>query len=340
MNQIFTDKLTNAAYEVLQKSITLAMARNNPLLEPLHLLASLLEHEFIRSFLAQVALPVEQLQPIIQKELVLLPQVEGTKLALDTPMQNLLNNCEKWAATQGDHYISLDILLAELVKDSALPSSVKSFFSRHNFTADIIYNHMQELRKGKNVTTKNAENSYNILGKYCIDLTEQAGNGVLDPVIGRHEEIRRVIQILSRRTKNNPVLIGEPGVGKTAIVEGIAHRIINKDIPESLKNKKIYSLDLGLLIAGAKYQGEFEERLKGLLKEIEESNDSVILFIDELHMLVGAGSAGGGMDASNLLKPALARGILHCIGATTLQEYKKIYRKRCCSRTTISKSSC
>jgi len=186
---------------------------------------------------------------------------------------------------------------------------------------------MNTLRKGKKVTNKNAENQYEILEKYCQNITKQAQLGHLDPVIGRHEEIRRVIQILSRRTKNNPVLIGEPGVGKTAIVEGIAQRIINNDVPESLKNKQIYSLDLGLLIAGAKYQGEFEERLKGILTTVQEAQDSIILFIDELHMLVGAGSTGGGMDASNLLKPALARGELHCIGATTIKEYKKYIEK-------------
>jgi ATP-dependent Clp protease ATP-binding subunit ClpB len=177
------------------------------------------------------------------------------------------------------------------------------------------------------MTQKNTENHYEILEKYCQNITEQAQLGKLDPVIGRHEEIRRVIQILSRRTKNNPVLIGEPGVGKTAIVEGIAQRIINNDVPESLKNKQIYALDLGLLIAGAKYQGEFEERLKGVLKIVTDAQDSIILFIDELHMLVGAGSSGGGMDASNLLKPALARGELHCIGATTIKEYKKYIEK-------------
>lgn len=175
--------------------------------------------------------------------------------------------------------------------------------------------------------TPNQQPQQNVLDRFCINISKQAQEGKLDPVIGRHEEIRRVMQILSRRTKNNPVLIGEPGVGKTAIVEGIAQRIINNDVPESLKNKTIYALDLGLLIAGAKYQGEFEERLKGVLKEVENSNDHIILFIDELHMLVGAGSTGGGMDASNLLKPALARGTLHCIGATTIKEYKKYIEK-------------
>jgi len=186
---------------------------------------------------------------------------------------------------------------------------------------------MQTLRKGKTVQDKSAEKQYEILKKYCQNITQLAREGKLDPVIGRHDEIRRVIQILSRRTKNNPVLIGAPGVGKTAIVEGIAQRIINNDVPESVKGKEIFALDLGLLIAGAKYQGEFEERLKGVLKAIEERQDDIILFIDELHMLVGAGATGGGMDASNLLKPALARGMLHCIGATTLQEYKKYIEK-------------
>ncbi|PKN03736.1 type VI secretion system ATPase TssH [Candidatus Dependentiae bacterium HGW-Dependentiae-1] len=177
------------------------------------------------------------------------------------------------------------------------------------------------------MTNKSPETQEKLLDRYCVDITKRAREGKLDPVIGRHEEIRRIMQILSRRTKNNPVLIGEPGVGKTAIVEGIAQRIINNDVPESLKNKRVYSLDLGLLIAGAKYQGEFEERLKGVLKEVEEESDGIILFIDELHMLVGAGRAGGGMDASNLLKPALARGTLHCIGATTLQEYRQYIEK-------------
>ena len=206
-------------------------------------------------------------------------------------------------------------------------SSITEFFKRSGVTRSAILSHMQTIRKGKTVKEKNAEKQYQILEKYCQNITQQAREGKLDPVIGRHEEIRRVIQILSRRTKNNPVLIGEPGVGKTAIVEGIAQRIINNDVPESLKNNTIYALDLGLLIAGAKYQGEFEERLKGVLKEIEESRDTIILFIDELHMLVGAGATGGGMDASNLLKASTCTGHLHCIGATTIKEYKKYIEK-------------
>ena len=210
-----------------------------------------------------------------------------------------------------------------------LPSSTiekRSVSYSKSFAYDI-EQHRDNVRKGKTVKEKNVENQHEVLERFCQDITKQAKEGKLDPVIGRHEEIRRVIQILSRRIKNNPVLIGEPGVGKTAIVDGIAQRIVNNDVPESLKNNRILSLDLGLLIAGAKYQGEFEERLKNVLKAVEESPEKVILFIDELHMLVGAGSTGGGMDASNLLKPALARGTLHCIGATTLKEYKKYIEK-------------
>lgn len=205
-------------------------------------------------------------------------------------------------------------------------SSISFFTARCLHTNQIIKS-IYILKQGKKVADKNVENKYEMLEKYCQNITKLAQLGKLDPVIGRHEEIRRVIQILSRRTKNNPVLIGEPGVGKTAVVEGIALRIINNDVPESLKNKQIYSLDLGLLIAGAKYQGEFEERLKAIVTTVQEAQDSIILFIDELHMLVGAGSTGGGMDASNLLKPALARGELHCIGATTIKEYKKYIEK-------------
>ena len=227
----------------------------------------------------------------------------------------------------GDSYVSLEHFILRWVESQYMPLGITSFFKHAGITRATILDYMNTLRKGKTVKEKNAEKQYQILEKYCQNITEQARKGKLDPVIGRHEEIRRVIQILSRRTKNNPVLIGEPGVGKTAIVEGIAQRIVNKDVPESLRHSTIYALDLGLLIAGTKYQGEFEERLKGVLKEIEESSDSIILFIDELHMLVGAGATGGGMDASNLLKPALARGTLHCIGATTIKEYKKYIEK-------------
>ena len=321
------EQFTNASQELINASVAIARENHNPALMPIHTLAAGLKQDFCVTFLHALRAPLEQLEPIIEREVKRLPRVQGGELAIDPSMDTFLRSCKQEADSLGDSYISLEHFLIGWVSNSVMPSIVQDFFKQLKITKTAVLAHMKELRKGQNVTDKNAENKYQILEKYCIDITSLARQGKLDPVIGRHEEIRRVIQILSRRTKNNPVLIGEPGVGKTAIVEGIAQRIINHDVPESLQNKKIFSLDLGLLIAGAKYQGEFEDRLKGVLKEIESGEDHVILFIDELHMLVGAGSAGGGMDASNLLKPALARGTLHCIGATTLKEYKKYIEK-------------
>jgi ATP-dependent Clp protease ATP-binding subunit ClpB len=322
------EKFTTAVQELVNRSIALAQERKNPVLRPLHLLAAALENEFCLSFFRVLEIDSAQLRTIVYQELDQLPASTGTQLSSDYELENFLKECEKEADKLGDSYVSLEHVLLEFAKTQYLPERIRNFFKAAHFTSHAILNQMQALRKGKTVKEKGAESQYQVLEKYCQNITERARQGVLDPVIGRHEEIRRVIQILSRRTKNNPVLIGEPGVGKTAIVEGIAQRIINNDVPESLKNSTIYSLDLGLLIAGAKYQGEFEERLKGVLREIEESQDNIILFIDELHMLVGAGATGGGgMDASNLLKPALARGTLHCIGATTLREYKKYIEK-------------
>jgi ATP-dependent Clp protease ATP-binding subunit ClpB len=321
------EQFTNASYELLSSAAQQATQQKNPTLTVLHLLAASLQNDFCRSFFSVLSIPIPQLEHLIQKELHALPKVEGAQIALDQGFERFLQDCKKDAQELGDQFISLEHILLGFAQTMALPDSIRTLFASHTFTKQRVLAHMQTLRKGKKVTDKTAENKYQILERYCQNITERAKQGKLDPVIGRHEEIRRVIQILSRRTKNNPVLIGEPGVGKTAIVEGIAQRIVNNDVPESLKNKKIYALDLGLLIAGAKYQGEFEDRLKGVLKEIEESGDDIILFIDELHMLIGAGSTGGGMDASNLLKPALARGTLHCIGATTLKEYKKYIEK-------------
>lgn len=322
------EKFTTAVQELFNKSILLAQQRKNPTLLPLHTLASGLENEFCISFFRILNVSLQELTQRVEEELNKLSTVTGRQLSIDYALESFLQECHKEADQLGDAYISLEHFLIEWSETQHLPLSIQQFFKSAQFTKAAILNHMQTLRKGKTVKEKNAETQYQILERYCQNLTEKARRGELDPVIGRHEEIRRVIQILSRRTKNNPVLIGEPGVGKTAIVEGIAQRIINNDVPESLKNNTIYSLDLGLLIAGAKYQGEFEERLKGVLREVEESETLIILFIDELHMLVGAGaSSGGGMDASNLLKPALARGTLHCIGATTLKEYKKYIEK-------------
>lgn len=323
-----TEKFTNASLELIQESAQRAKARNNPTLQPLHTLAVGSEHEFCQSFFSALNVPLSELHDVIARELDRLPSSPGTQLNLDYSMQDFLQQLEKEAQALGDTYISLEHFLLCWSIIDYLPENVKNFFKRYGFTKDAILTRMKTLRKGRTVDSKGAEQQYEVLKKYCQNITQQAREGKLDPVIGRHEEIRRVIQILSRRTKNNPVLIGEPGVGKTAIVEGIAQRIINNDVPESLMGKEVFALDLGLLIAGAKYQGEFEDRLKGILKEIEQRPDDIILFIDELHMLVGAGATGaGGMDASNLLKPALARGLLHCIGATTLQEYKKYIEK-------------
>jgi len=321
------DHFTNAAQDLINKSAMLANRLKNPTLIPLHTLAAGLENDFCVSFFTILEVPILPLKQIIENELSTLPKVEGAQLVADISLQDFLKQCKKDAESLGDQYISLEHFVLGWAQTNYLPEDVRNFFSNYKFKKDKILQHMQTIRKGKRVDSKNAENRYQVLEKFCINMTNLAREGKLDPVIGRHEEIRRVIQILSRRTKNNPVLIGSPGVGKTAIVEGLAQRIVNNDVPESLKNKKIFSLDLGLLIAGTKYQGEFEDRLKGILKEIEDGADEIILFIDELHMLVGAGAAGGGMDASNLLKPALARGTLHCIGATTLVEYKKYIEK-------------
>ncbi|MGZ6255230.1 MAG: ATP-dependent Clp protease ATP-binding subunit [Candidatus Chromulinivorax sp.] len=322
------EKFTQSSTDLINKSIQFAQNEKTSSLTPLHLLAKSLNNEFCLSFYQRCNIPIDRLEKNILQEIAKLPtSSQVSEIHADPTLIKFFDACQKQANELEDSFISLEHFLLVWAQGDFLPKLITQFFKEHNFTASNIIALMNKIRKGKKVTEKNAEKQYEILDKYCQNITKLAQNGKLDPVIGRHEEIRRVIQILSRRTKNNPVLIGEPGVGKTAIVEGIAQRIINNDVPESLKNKQIYSLDLGLLIAGAKYQGEFEERLKGILKTITEDQDSIILFIDELHMLIGAGSTGGGMDASNLLKPALARGELHCIGATTIKEYKKYIEK-------------
>ncbi len=321
------DMFTNAVQELINKSAELAQKRNNPSLLPLHTIAAGLNIDFCKSFFNILNINVQTLSDITQNELNKLSEVQGGQLSIDSSFEEFVKACQKEAEQLGDKYISLEHIMLVWANTKTLPQSITDFFKSSGFNRSSILAHMQTMRKGKPVNEKNPEGQYEILDKYCQNITKLAQEGKLDPVIGRHEEIRRVIQILSRRTKNNPVLIGEPGVGKTAIVEGIAQRIINNDVPESLKNNTIYSLDMGLLIAGTKFQGEFEERLKGILKAIEENQENIILFIDELHMLVGAGASGGGMDASNLLKPALARGVLHAIGATTIKEYKKYIEK-------------
>lgn len=319
--------LTDSCKDLLNAAIQIAMHRQNPTLLPLHTVAASLDNDFCVSFYNRLHLSLPALRQLVQEEIDKLPRSSSSQTKLDPSMESFINACHQESQKLGDQFISLESFLLQWAQTKDLPKSIKQFFIDSGFTKDAIIQIMTTLRKGKTVNDPQAEKQYEILDKYCQNITKLAQDGKLDPVIGRHEEIRRVIQILSRRTKNNPVLIGDPGVGKTAIVEGIAQRIINNDVPESLKHKKIYSLDMGSLMAGTKYQGEFEERIKGILKAVQRSDDSVILFVDELHMLVGAGSTGGGMDASNLLKPALARGELHCIGATTTKEYKKYIEK-------------
>jgi ATP-dependent Clp protease ATP-binding subunit ClpB len=323
-----TENFTTASQELLNKAAELAVQLRNPQLHPIHTLATALENEFCLSFFNIADIPTRELASLSKRELALLSQSNASNVSLSSNMEAFLQTCKKEADKFGDSYISLEHFIIAWAITPYLPESVRTFFARSNFNENTIKQIMQKMRKGKGVKDKDAEGQFQVLEKYTQNITKQAEEGKLDPVIGRHEEIRRVIQILSRRTKNNPVLIGEPGVGKTAIVEGIALRIANGDIPESLAGKQIFSLDMGLLMAGTKFQGEFEERIKNILKAIEDAKGKVILFIDEMHMIVGAGQTGsGGIDASNLLKPALARGQLRCIGATTIKEYKKYIEK-------------
>ena len=321
------EKFTTATQELINKAIGIAQSQQNPTVTALHVLAVTTEQDFCTRMYQALKVPLQEIHRLTSQELEKLPRVQGSQLTADRSLEDLITQAQKEADKLQDSYISLEHIMLALAQNGSLPASIKNLFTSHSFNRTTILKYMQDIRKGGSVKEKNVEQQYEVLERFCINVTKQAAEGRLDPVIGRHDEIRRVIQILSRRTKNNPVLIGEPGVGKTAIVEGIAQRIVNHDVPETLKNSTIYALDLGLLIAGAKYQGEFEERLKNVLKAVQETKDHIILFIDEIHMLVGAGATSGAMDASNLLKPALARGELHCIGATTLKEYKKYIEK-------------
>lgn len=325
------NRFTEMSQKALLEAQALASKRKNPQLEPLHILAALLGQNpgVVRSCLEYLQLSPDAFLLAAEKELDKLPSMSGSVEAARSyaaaSVQDSLNSAETYAKKFNDTYISVEHLFLGLLslKTPPLPQLFKSF----GLTEDRVLQVLQKIRGQQRVTSANPEGTYQALEKYGIDLVEQAKKGRLDPVIGRDEEIRRVIRILSRKTKNNPVLIGEPGVGKTAIAEGLAQRIVRGDVPEGLKDKTVFALDMGSLVAGAKYRGEFEERLKAVLAEITQSEGRILLFIDELHTIVGAGKAEGAMDAGNLLKPMLARGQLHCIGATTLDEYRQHIEK-------------
>ncbi|MDH5258297.1 MAG: ATP-dependent chaperone ClpB, partial [Gammaproteobacteria bacterium] len=322
------DKLTSKLKLALADAQSLAVGRDHQYIEPIHLLLALLDQQggSIPGLLQQSGANIDQIRIELGKALEQLPRVEGTagEIFISSDLTRLLNLCDKLAQQQGDQYIASELFLLAAVGDRG---EIGRILREAGLTSEALKEKIKIIRGGETVTEPDAEEQRQALERYTIDLTERAEAGKLDPVIGRDDEIRRVIQVLQRRTKNNPALIGEAGVGKTAIAEGLAQRIINGEVPKGLRNKRLLSLDLGSLVAGAKYRGEFEERLKGVLKDMAKQEGQIILFIDELHLLVGAGRAEGAVDAGNMLKPALARGELHCIGATTLNEYREYIEK-------------
>ena len=321
------DKFTIKAQEAVQEAVNIAQRNGQQTIEPVHLLSGILEKatDVTNYIFQKLGMNGQQIAMLLRQEMQHLPRVQGGgQPYLSNETNQILMNAEDTAKKMGDEFVSVEPILLAIVQGN---STAARILKDAGANAKDMLAAIQALRQGQNVKSQSADDNYQSLEKYAKNLVEQARSGKLDPVIGRDEEIRRVLQILSRRTKNNPILIGEPGTGKTAIVEGLAERIVRGDVPENLKNKQLYSLDMGALVAGAKYKGEFEERLKSVSKEVTNANGQIILFIDEIHTLVGAGGGEGAMDAANILKPALARGELRAIGATTLNEYQKYFEK-------------
>ena len=320
------DKFTIKAQEAVQSAVNKAQMAQNQAIEPVHLLAGIMDKgKDVTQFIFQkLGVNPQQIETLVESEIAHLPKVQGGQPYLSQQSSQVLQIAEDLGQMGGDEYVSVEHLLMAIAEVDCTASKI---LKDMGLTKDDLKRAVSELRGGQKVTSQSSEDTYQSLSKYARNLVDEARAGKLDPVIGRDEEIRRVLQILSRRTKNNPILIGEPGTGKTAIVEGLAHRILRGDVPENLKDKQLYSLDMGALVAGAKYKGEFEERLKSVVNEVTKSEGRIILFIDEIHTLVGAGKGEGAMDAANILKPALARGELRSIGATTLDEYQKYFEK-------------
>ncbi len=320
------NKFTIKAQEAIQEAVNLVQSKGQQAIEPEHLLAGILKvGENVTNFLFQkLGVNARNIELVLEKQIDSRPKVQGGEPYLSRECNEVLTRAQEFATKNGDEFVSVEYMIKALL---AVKSNVSQILKDAGVTEKELESAINELRNGSKVTSQSSEDTYQSLSKYAKNLVEEARSGKLDPVIGRDEEIRRVLQILSRRTKNNPILIGEPGTGKTAIVEGLAHRILRGDVPENLKDKQLYSLDMGALVAGAKYKGEFEERLKSVVNEVTKSEGRINLFIDEIHTLVGAGKGEGAMDAANILKPALARGELRSIGATTLDEYQKYFEK-------------